>query len=124
MRINELLQSALDSNASDLFVTGGKQPRQRQFGKVVPTDEDFVELVDVITFTYNKQKVGTVKAIYDLSEVPPQLKRLAGSVVRNSTEIEVAHLKGIRSKIGLLKDKPLEQIKPKRKWWPLSNMWS
>ena len=47
MRINELLQSALDSNASDLFITGGKQPRQRQFGKIVALDEDFVKSEDI-----------------------------------------------------------------------------
>ncbi len=50
MRINELLQRALDSNASDLFITGGKQPRQRQFGKVVAIDEDFVQSEDVDAF--------------------------------------------------------------------------
>ena len=50
MRINELLQKALDSNASDLFITGGKQPRQRQFGKVVAIDEDFIQNEDIDAF--------------------------------------------------------------------------
>jgi len=50
MRINELLQSALDSNASDLFITGGKAPRQRQFGKVIPIDQDFVQSEDIDAF--------------------------------------------------------------------------
>ncbi len=50
MRINELLQSALDSNASDLFITGGKPPHLRQFGKVLPLDQDFVQSEDIDAF--------------------------------------------------------------------------
>ena len=50
MRIDDLLQSVLDSNASDLFITGGKPPYQRQFGKVQPIDQDFVSAEDIDAF--------------------------------------------------------------------------
>lgn len=50
MRINELLQSVLDSNASDLFIAGGKPPYQRQFGRVLPIDQDFVKSEDIDAF--------------------------------------------------------------------------
>ncbi len=50
MRMNELLQSVLNSNASDLFITGGKTPYQRQFGRVLPIDQDFVKSGDIDTF--------------------------------------------------------------------------
>ena len=43
-------RAPLESNASDLFITGGKQPRQRQFGKVVTVDEDFVKSEDIDDF--------------------------------------------------------------------------
>jgi twitching motility protein PilT len=50
MRINELLKRVLKSNASDLFITGGKPPRQRQFGKVILLDEDFVQSEEIDAF--------------------------------------------------------------------------
>ena len=50
MRIPELLQSVLDSNASDLFITGGKVPSQRLFGKVLPIDKDFIQSEDINAF--------------------------------------------------------------------------
>ncbi|MFA7184028.1 MAG: PilT/PilU family type 4a pilus ATPase, partial [Victivallales bacterium] len=54
MRINKLLKDVLKSNASDLFITGGKPPRQRRFGKVIPLDEDFVQSEEIDAF---RQKV-------------------------------------------------------------------
>ena len=50
MRIKDLLKSVLESNASDLFITGGKSAYQRQFGKVVPIDSDIIQAEDVDSF--------------------------------------------------------------------------
>ncbi|MDD5697000.1 MAG: PilT/PilU family type 4a pilus ATPase [Victivallaceae bacterium] len=50
MRIEELLQEVSGSNASDLFITGGKVPYQRRFGRVLPLDENPVENEDIDAF--------------------------------------------------------------------------
>ena len=50
MRINELLENILSSNASDLFVTGGKVPYQRQLGQILPLDEDVVTNEEIDAF--------------------------------------------------------------------------
>ncbi|QSH40406.1 PilT/PilU family type 4a pilus ATPase [Lentisphaerota bacterium ZTH] len=54
MQIEELLQSAFDSDVSDLFLTAGKRPYMRRLGDVVAADCDFIKTEEIEAF---RQKV-------------------------------------------------------------------